>query len=423
MKLIIGIAVILLPLLSGAQRPLKPAGIGDSVPGTSLGTIINYAKPVAAFSDFKGRLLILDFWATWCSSCIGNFPKMESLQKEFGSAIQVLAVAYEEKKKIVAFFSSKAGREYHFASVVNDTILSSLFPHTGIPHCVWINGDGKVIAITGAEEVTATNIRNALSQKTLSVEEKKDLDPARPLLLSDLLGANRALLHYSIFSKGRYSGLPTGNQLHKSGNIIIGQSSTNSHLLLLYTSAAIHLFNDLGEQYCDKRSIIEVAGMSGISADTSLPDSVNKSNQYNYDIIVPESDAAHLYGYMLEDLNRYTAYTGKIEKRLTKCLVLVRTDSIDRIKTRGGSPSNTLFGEPPYTMHNYPMQNLVSRLNSEDSIRLPVVDETHYTGNIDIQLSPSDDINILKKELQRYGLDLIEAVRLLNMFVLSDKQP
>jgi hypothetical protein len=74
-------------------------------------------------------------------------------------------------------------------------------------------------------------------------------------------------------------------------------------------------------------------------------------------------------------------------------------------------------------MHNYPMQNLVSRLNSEDSIRLPVTDETHYTGNIDIQLSPSDDINILKKELQRYGLDLIETVRLLSMFVLSDKQP
>jgi thiol-disulfide isomerase/thioredoxin len=396
--------------------------IGDTVPDITINNIINYKTTSAKLSDFKGKLLILDFWATWCSACIRNFPKMESLQEEFGNKIQVLAVTYQDRKKITDFFTSKAGQKYKVSSIVNDTILNKLFPHTGIPHCVWIGSDGIVKTITGAEEVTASNIRKLISEKEIQVQVKRDLDPKKPLFLSDDYPADNQLLRYSILSQGWYSGLPSGNDLRKRGSKIIGHASTNLPLLWIYTSAAIHIFRNLGERYSEKRRIINVKDVSQISLhDQGLLTEEEMKKVYNYDIIVPEDGADSLYYYMLEDLNRYTNYRGSIEKANTRCLLLVRTDSIDRIKTKGGLSSNTLFDKPPFAITNYPVANMVNRLNSEESILLPVIDETRYRGNIDIQLSASADINTLKQELRRYGLDLVETVCPLYMFILTDK--
>jgi thiol-disulfide isomerase/thioredoxin len=422
MKYMIGLMAMLLPIFSGAQSPpVKALSIGDTMPDITINNILNYKTTSAKLSDFKGKLTILDFWATWCSACLMNFPKMEALQKQFGNDIRILAVTYEDKKRVTHFFNSRAGQKYNVSSVVNDTILSKLFPHTGIPHYVWIGSDGIVKTITGSEEVSAANIQKLISQNEILVQVKRDLDPNKPLFLSGDYPASNQLLRYSILSKGWYSGLPCGNDLRKSGSKIIGHASTNSPLLWIYTSAAIHIFRSLGERYSEKRRIINVKDISQISVDASGLTEEDRKKVYNYDIIVPEDNADSLYYYMLEDLNRYTNYRGSIEKRNTKCLLLVRTDSIDRIKTKGELPSNTIFDKPPFAMTNYPVANMVNRLNSEESILLPVIDQTHYKGKIDIRLSASGDINTLKDELRSYGLDLVETVRPMYMFILTDK--
>ena len=73
-----------------------------------------------------------------------------------------------EKKEIVENFLKKknAFSRSHFPSVTNDSVLSQYFKHNAIPHDVWINGEGKVIAITGLEDVNDSNIVKALSGKT-----------------------------------------------------------------------------------------------------------------------------------------------------------------------------------------------------------------------------------------------------------------
>ena len=43
-------------------------------------------------SDQKGKVVFLNFWATWCSPCLKEMPDMQELQKELGSKILVLAV-------------------------------------------------------------------------------------------------------------------------------------------------------------------------------------------------------------------------------------------------------------------------------------------------------------------------------------------
>lgn len=433
-KTILIIVLAALCLFFKAMAKEKPNNIsalkiGDKVPDITINNIINYkdangkSAATAKISDFKGKLLILDFWATWCSSCIENFPKMEFLQREFGNKIQVLAVTYEDRKKIIEFFASKAGRKYYITSVVNDTLLSMLFPHQGIPHCVWIDNDFRVKAITGAEEVNARNIRKVLTNTELDVEEKKDQNTKKPLFLSADFPASDSLLHYSILSKGSYSGLPSGNHLRKSGNIVRGQAVTNSTILWIYKTAIINLFTELGESYDDKRLVMHVKEPAKITLNLSKSNdgTYDRGNLYNYDILVPLKEAAKLYSFMLDDLNKYTEYNGRIEKITSPCLVLKRLDSIDRIKTKGGTSANTLFYTNPFSITNYPVKNLIDRLNDQGFIKLPIIDDTGYKENIDIHLQNTQDLNTLKEELKSYGLALIQLERPINMFILSDK--
>lgn len=62
--------------------------IGDRVPEIIISKIIGDSKPDAKISDFKDKLLILDFWDTFCGSCIEALPKLDSLQQKFGNKIK-----------------------------------------------------------------------------------------------------------------------------------------------------------------------------------------------------------------------------------------------------------------------------------------------------------------------------------------------
>lgn len=136
---------------------------------------------------------------------------------------------------------------------------------------------------------------------------------------------------------------------------------------------------------------------------------------------VPYSDADSLYTNMLSGLNSYTNFTATIEKRKIKCLRLVRTASQDRIATKGGSRVSAFYKNPS-VLRNAPLQHMINMLNGDNTITdLPVVDETGYTGNVDITMPAVSNLAALRKELSRYGLDLLEGEQLLNMLVVRDR--
>ncbi len=166
---------MLLPLLSGAQSPpVKALTIGDTVPDITISNIINYKTTSAKLSDFKGKLVILDFWAVWCSGCIQGMPKLDSLQKEFKNKLQVILIndegersTLENEKKTKAFFTNweiKSNRSFALpSSLKRIDSLEKLFPHIFIPHYVWIGPKGKVIAITNSQEINRENIKDVLN--------------------------------------------------------------------------------------------------------------------------------------------------------------------------------------------------------------------------------------------------------------------
>src|ERR1700743_2414481 len=109
MVLLAALIVLLTNVLCFAQE----VRVGDRVPDVVLGGVVNYKAKSVRVSDFRGNLLILDFWATWCSPCVAMIPVMDSLQREFGGRVQFLPVN-DQKREVVVGFLAKLERLRHF---------------------------------------------------------------------------------------------------------------------------------------------------------------------------------------------------------------------------------------------------------------------------------------------------------------------
>jgi len=160
---------------------IKILHVGDTVPDIRFGQVINYPRPRANLKDFKSKLIILDFWASYCSTCLEGIPVADSLQREFGKDLQVILVNSKpsrdnlaKAKAAIHRINKALHKKISLPVVVNDTSVYRLFRFHTIPHYVWIGNDRVIKAITHKAEVNRVNIQAMLSGRTTSLPVKVD---------------------------------------------------------------------------------------------------------------------------------------------------------------------------------------------------------------------------------------------------------
>ncbi len=102
---------------------------------------------VVKLSDFKGRVVILDFWATWCPPCRAEIPGFVALQKQYGEkGLTIIGVSLDEKgPKVVKPFMKKYSINYPI--VMGDTKTQNAYGGIeGIPTTFVIDGDGMIVS-------------------------------------------------------------------------------------------------------------------------------------------------------------------------------------------------------------------------------------------------------------------------------------
>ena len=111
--------------------------IGEKKPVPAPGFTLNTLDGrKVSLKDFKGKVVFLNFWATWCPPCIVEMPSMEALHKKFkDKGLVVMAVNSEENMNKVGKFIKK--KNYTFlvlldedGSVANDSYRAIGFPTT-----------------------------------------------------------------------------------------------------------------------------------------------------------------------------------------------------------------------------------------------------------------------------------------------------
>ena len=98
--------------------------------------------------DNLGKVILVNFWATWCGPCVGEMPAFESLYSDYGpdSDVVIVAVDCAEGSRIVDKFVSDNGYTFPVAYDTNGEICDQ-YPTGGIPYTVIIGKDGYIKSI------------------------------------------------------------------------------------------------------------------------------------------------------------------------------------------------------------------------------------------------------------------------------------
>ena len=140
----VGIIVLLQTKDSSFNLSGKPR-LGKGVPALNF-TFPGLDGKKVSLADYKGKVVLLNIWATWCAPCVAEMPSMEKLYQELkDEGFELLAVSVDETgAEVVAPFMKKHKLSF---PVLLDTQgdIKSLYQLTGIPESFIMDKDGIIV--------------------------------------------------------------------------------------------------------------------------------------------------------------------------------------------------------------------------------------------------------------------------------------
>ncbi len=96
-------------------------------------------------SDFKGKVVVLDFWATWCAPCREGIPDLIDIQKSYSKDVQVIGITVDENPmKVVPPFAKEYKINYPIL-IGTDEVYQKYGGIDAIPTTFIISKDGKIL--------------------------------------------------------------------------------------------------------------------------------------------------------------------------------------------------------------------------------------------------------------------------------------
>jgi cytochrome c biogenesis protein CcmG/thiol:disulfide interchange protein DsbE len=118
-------------------------GVGDSAPDFSV-TADN--GRTVSLNSFGGKVLVLNFWATWCATCMEELPSLDQFQRDFaGSGVVVLGVSVDKDEKAYKRFLSRVNVAF-LTTRDPDNKINADYGTFKFPETYIINRDGKVLS-------------------------------------------------------------------------------------------------------------------------------------------------------------------------------------------------------------------------------------------------------------------------------------
>jgi len=163
---------------------------GDKAPPLSVKTwVVN--KPVTA-RTVRGKVLVVEFWATWCGPCRTTIPHLNKLHDKYGDKQVVLCGITREDKATVQQFLKALPMKYHVGSDTGRTHDAYMKGVPGIPHAFVVDRTGKVAwhghPMAGMDKVIERLVAEGPGG-SIDIEGMEPLEAALELCTSDDLPA------------------------------------------------------------------------------------------------------------------------------------------------------------------------------------------------------------------------------------------
>jgi thiol-disulfide isomerase/thioredoxin len=176
MRLRCTFASLLLLILAGAGSAAEDnpgvserAPLGEFIPASPLLpapaiSFVDLAGNTVSLSEFTGKIVLVNLWATWCEPCLREMPSLERVQSRLGDKIAVVAISEDRGgSKTVEPFIDKLGLKSVKIYLDPKSAIERAFKVRGLPTSFLIDRKGKVLGrVEGAAEWDAPKLLEVL---------------------------------------------------------------------------------------------------------------------------------------------------------------------------------------------------------------------------------------------------------------------
>jgi uncharacterized protein (TIGR03435 family) len=362
---------------SNDTRPPGPV-IGAAAPALEFEHLLQ--APVGAKTDWaslKDKVVVLEFWATWCAPCIKVMPHLNDLAAKYkDKPVQFISITDEDVETVKEFMPKRAINAW-IALDTDRSVLKS-YGVMGIPQTFVIDRAGKIAAHPRAEKVNEKMLDTLLAGKPLPAAEAPKL-PTIPL--ANAASADQPLFSFTISPSKKAS-----SAAMRGPTVMSGQSINLKQLIRM-------IYNLPSEE----RVIVPAA---------------QSEEKYDVNASAPKSKPQEFYRLLAQLVEASLNLKIKREAREIEVFVLAPiTGHTPTIKTKPSSSRHVSSDAGVLSGSGVSLSSLTGQL--EGLLKLPVVDETKLSETYQWTLlfDPSNHESVIEAVRKELGLELKRATR------------
>jgi thiol-disulfide isomerase/thioredoxin len=268
--------------------------IGDSVPDYTFEKVVNHSKSTLNLRETKGKILIIEFWGTWCGPCIPALEHLDELQKKFKNDVAVVGISDDTEERLNKFLLKRPVA----IPLVSDTFdkKSTFFKIEGVPITYVVDRTNKILAITSPSEITEESLKKLIENKNVDFK----YNTGKSFSNADPFGVDLKTI-YSFTIKPAIDTIPgTIFKTHNQG---------------VFNGRRLSFINVTPKFFIEK--IFQKTSYQTLVLADKSKFKFQPENIFSYDIIVPEDDKDNLYVIAQEEIKRRLNYKVYVEQRNT----------------------------------------------------------------------------------------------------------
>ena len=150
----------------GGGAPLAAPAGGESGGEAPAFRLASLDGKNVSLADFKGKVVVLDFWATWCGPCRQQAGILEEMHQSLGQKVVFLGINVGENQQTVASYARRAPFPYPILLDPSQQVAAQ-YGAGGLPTLVVIGPDGEVV-FHNVGVTTASRLARAIQEAAAS---------------------------------------------------------------------------------------------------------------------------------------------------------------------------------------------------------------------------------------------------------------
>lgn len=338
-----------------------------------------------SWEDLKGQVVVLEFWATWCSGCRDQISHLNRLQEQFrNKPVRFLSITDEETGVVGRFL-----KEYPISGWIGFDLDGHTFNAYGVmgrPTTAVIDAHGVLRGIGNASDLTGALLENLLDGKAIAYS----MDPAPAVKLQALPNP-----FYSTMLR------PAGpvNVTGFSPGAISGKTGKS------WNAWGVSLPRLLSSAY-------------GVPEDRIVLPEPTSAPLYDVALAAPNLTEAERIALLRRTLEEAFHLRTHPESRETDVYVLQSRPGLKpKLRRAGSNPSSHWGGNGQITAVAMPLSAVL--ISAERTLGKATVDDTELKGNYDFELKwdPSKPASFVEAVRTQLGLELIPSRRQLDYLI------